>query len=81
MDREDVDSSAIASVGFSLSYLIETELPLVDLPGTLEIEFVDGSIYTYEDVPTSVYKELMDAPSLGAYFNAEIRDSYDGQQA
>lgn len=81
MDREPVASSAIAAVGFSLSFQIETPLALLDLPGILEIEFTDGRVYQYQEVPTSVYKELMDAPSLGAFFNAEIRNSYDGQEA
>jgi hypothetical protein len=48
----------------------------MDLEGTLEVEFKDGSIYSYAGVPTSVYKALMGAGSLGSYFNAEIRNRY-----
>jgi lysyl-tRNA synthetase, class II len=76
MDREPVNSSAIASVGFSLAFGIETTIPWLDLPGTLEIEFTKGDVYQYLAVPTSVYKQLMSAPSAGQYFNQAIKNSY-----
>lgn len=42
----------------------------------LRIEFGSGSIYKYRDVPQSVYLELKNAPSVGQYFNAQIREKY-----
>ena len=65
MDRQLVKSSLIRSVGY-------------DLPGSvLEVEFVEGDrVYTFYDVPLSVYSELIDAESLGSYFNEYIRDLY-----
>ncbi len=42
----------------------------------LRVEFTNGSIYQYHDVPKSVYEELEKAPSKGQYFNAEIRDKF-----
>jgi lysyl-tRNA synthetase class 2 len=42
----------------------------------LRVEFVNGSIYQYQDVPESIYNELKDAPSKGQYFNAQIRDKF-----
>ncbi|MDB9313788.1 lysine--tRNA ligase [Spirulina sp. CS-785/01] len=42
----------------------------------LNIEFNNGSVYYYNDVPESVYNELKNAPSLGQYFNQFIRDKY-----
>lgn len=38
----------------------------------LEIEFWDGDVYRYGNVPFSVYVELMLAESLGCYFNANL---------
>lgn len=76
MDREPVNSSAIASVGFSLGFLVETPLALADLPGILEIEFTDGTVYQYRGVRTSTYKDFLESGSLGAYFNQQIRDQY-----
>jgi len=43
---------------------------------TLRVEFNNGSIYQYHDVPDRVYQELKIAPSVGQYFNAQIREKY-----
>jgi lysyl-tRNA synthetase, class II len=43
---------------------------------TLRVEFNNGSIYQYRDVPDSVYQELKVAPSVGQYFNTHIREKY-----
>ncbi|HWS51234.1 MAG TPA: KTSC domain-containing protein [Microbacterium sp.] len=64
MRREQVESSAIASVG----YAPETAV--------LEIEFVDGGQYRYYAVPPSVHRALMDADSVGQAFITTIRDRY-----
>lgn len=42
----------------------------------LRVEFVNGSIYLYHDVPESIYKELEKTPSKGQFFNAKIRDQF-----
>ncbi|MDJ0898333.1 MAG: lysine--tRNA ligase [Xenococcus sp. MO_188.B8] len=42
----------------------------------LKIEFKNGSIYKYFDVPESIYEELKVAPSVGKYFNSKIRDKF-----
>lgn len=42
----------------------------------LRIEFKNGSIYNYLDVPESVYKEMKDSPSIGKYFNHKIKDKF-----
>ncbi|MEM8778666.1 MAG: lysine--tRNA ligase, partial [Cyanobacteria bacterium P01_G01_bin.49] len=42
----------------------------------LKIEFTNGNIYKYHQVPKSVYQELEKTPSKGQYFNAEIRDKF-----
>jgi hypothetical protein len=42
----------------------------------LEIEFHNGAIYHYDDVTANIFSGLMDAPSSGKYFWAEIRESY-----
>lgn len=47
---------------------------------TLRVEFNNGSIYKYRDVPESVYQELKIAPSVGQYFNAQIREKYGHDQ-
>ena len=42
----------------------------------MRVEFGNGSVYKYHEVPESVYKGMKDNPSVGQYFNAEIRDKF-----
>ena len=42
----------------------------------IKIKFKNGSVYKYNDVPESIYKELKETASAGQYFNARIRDRY-----
>jgi lysyl-tRNA synthetase class 2 len=42
----------------------------------LRVEFSNGAVYQYHDIPEEVYKTMKDAPSVGQYFNAEIREKY-----
>lgn len=64
MDRTPVTSSSLATVGYD------------DATQTLEVEFTNGHVYQYFDVPQSVFDSLLGSESLGAFFNAEIRGSY-----
>ena len=68
MRRKAVESSAVVSVGYDST------------SKTLEIEFPSGHVYQYLDVSTSTYKALLNAESLGRYFNAEIIDCYSCYQ-
>jgi hypothetical protein len=43
---------------------------------TLELEFADGDVYRYFDVPEMVYNELLAADSKGNFFNKHIRNGY-----
>ena len=60
-----VDSTSLRTVGYDA----ERQL--------LQIEFLNRSIYQYFEVPATVYEELMQAPSKGAYFNRSIRPRFD----
>lgn len=64
MERQPVSSSNIVSVGYDLN----TE--------TLEIEFKNGFIYRYLNVPSFEHERLMSAGSHGIYFNANIKNTY-----
>lgn len=46
----------------------------------LSITFVQGGTWTYENVPESVYTQLLNAPSRGKYFWANIRDKFSNSQ-
>src|SRR5437870_2274315 len=62
--RQHVESSAIAAVGYSKRRHI------------LEIEFVNGAIYRYLDVPPSVHRDLMSAESKARFYDSNIRRHY-----
>ena len=60
-----VDSTMLRTIGYDA----ERQL--------LQIEFHNRSVYQYFEVPATVYEELMQAPSKGAYFNQSIRPRFD----
>lgn len=62
MKRHPVSSSLLETVGYDP----ETE--------TLEIELENGCVYQYRDVTESTYNELLEADSIGRYFNRYIRN-------
>lgn len=45
-------------------------------PPTLRLQFRNGAYYTYSGVPREVFRALLAAPSIGAFFNRHIRGSY-----
>ena len=42
----------------------------------LQIEFRDGTVYQYFNVPADVHENLLRAPSKGTYFNRVIRGRF-----
>lgn len=64
MDRTQVASSNIASIGYDPD------------TNTLEIEFSNGSVYQYYDVPEHIYDEIMSASSHGSYLATNIKGVY-----
>jgi len=64
MKRTPVTSSNIASIGYN------------EQQSLLEIEFNNGGVYQYYDVPISVYQEQLNASSHGKYFAEKIRNNY-----
>ena len=64
MERIEVDSSMIASVGYDAQ------------KKTLEVEFNSGKVYQYEDVPEEEYAGLMESDSKGRYMLGCVIDFY-----
>ena len=62
--REPVDSTAIAAIGYSKRL------------HALEIEFVNGAIYRYAEVPASFYRALMSAKSKAQFYDRNIRGKF-----
>lgn len=42
----------------------------------LQVEFIMGSIYQYENVPETVYQEFLTASSHGCFFESNIKNKY-----
>ena len=54
----------------------ETGFNILDGVGNLVIDFDDGVSHRYFNVPRSVYRGLLRAPSKGKYFNSHIRNNF-----
>ena len=60
-----VDSSSLRSVGYDAATL------------TLEVEFRNGSVYRYVNVPTELWASFRRAPSMGKFFQEHVRDQFE----
>jgi hypothetical protein len=64
MKRQKVKSSTIASVGYD----VKTKV--------LEVEFINGDVYTYSNVPKEIYFAFLKSSSKGKYLWKYIRGIY-----
>lgn len=64
MEREPVDSSSLSSLGYDARRHV------------LEVEFRNGGVYRYLDVPEDAWTELRAADSKGRYLNSEIKPRF-----
>ena len=62
--RDRVQSSGLAKVGYSKHLHL------------LEIEFVNGAVYRYLNVPPDVYRNLLGAKSKARFYDQNIRGKY-----
>jgi len=64
MQRQSVASRNVKSIGYA---------PVTRI---LEVEFLNGSVYRYLGVPSSVYSGLMAASSKGTYLSQNVKSVY-----
>lgn len=64
MDMISVSSSNVAAVGYD------------EDSSTLQLEFNNGAMYQYFDVPENIFEELRDADSVGGYLAEHVKGSY-----
>jgi hypothetical protein len=62
--RQPVQSTAVAKVGYSKRRNI------------LEIEFLNGAVYRYLDVPPAIYRGLMSAGSKAQFYDFNVKGRY-----
>jgi hypothetical protein len=60
-----VDSTSLRSVGYDAASL------------TLEVEFRNGSVYRYANVPSELWARLRRAESMGRFFQDHVRDQFE----
>lgn len=63
MELVPVNSSNIRAVGYE------------EETATLVVEFEDGAIYHYLNVPSPIFEGLLSAPSKGTYFDRHVKKS------
>ncbi|MGQ8707171.1 KTSC domain-containing protein [Serratia sp. TSA_198.1] len=64
MDRQQVMSSNIRSIGYDAN------------DSTLEIEFNNGSVYQYFDIPQNIHSDLINSDSIGGYLAKHIKGHF-----
>lgn len=64
IERQPVSSSNIKSIGHDSNQNV------------LAVEFKDGSVYHYHDVPADAHDALVGAKSVGGHFHANIKNNY-----
>lgn len=64
MKRVAVSSRSLRSLGYDVD------------EQALEVEFHNGSVYRYEGVPAEVVQALLEADSLGRYFNQVFKPQH-----
>jgi hypothetical protein len=63
--RQRVRSASVATVGY------DEEQHL------LEVEFHNGRVYRYLDVPAAVHRLLLQAPSIGEFVNKIVKPKFE----
>lgn len=61
MHRTALKSTSLLSAGYD------------GLSRTLEVEFGDGRVYRYQDVPMDVYHDLLESESPGHFLDQRIK--------
>ena len=64
MERRGVQSSNVGAIGFDQA------------SQTLEVEFLNGSVYQYYGVPDHLYEQIMQTPSKGSFLHTYIKNQY-----
>jgi hypothetical protein len=64
MNRDNVASSNVRSIGYDVA------------TATLEVEFLNGGVYQYYNVPQFMYEQMMSAASKGQFLNTYVKKQY-----
>jgi len=60
-----------------LAFIVNNPPDFIDNKvGDLRIQFYSGSSYCYEDIPYELFRELVEAPSIGKFYCKYIRGEF-----
>ena len=68
MQRLSIDSDSLRSIGYN------------ELGQMMEVEFEDGTLRQYYDVPLDIYDDFLETKTKDNYFNDYVKDNYLFQQ-
>lgn len=68
MQTQFVESTSLAAVGYDPANLV------------LEVQFKNGGVYRYFNVPYVVVEQLMSAGSIGRYFATQVKPRFRGRR-
>lgn len=68
MNRQLVQSSNIRAIGYDPKTRV------------MQIQFHDGGVYDYADVPPSEHQALMTSKSIGGRFHSHIKSKYQSKR-
>ena len=66
----------MADDGFEMVPVVSSQLAAVGYDPEkkqLRVEFVNGNVYDYSQVPQDIYEQLVNAPSVGQFFNGNVK--------
>lgn len=69
MEHVPVESSNVASIGYDP----ESQ--------TLEVQFVNGGLYSYGGVPDGLFEQFRDSNSPGRFFQSHIKGQYETRKS
>jgi hypothetical protein len=67
MERIAVESSSVSAVGYDPAAF------------ELEVEFRNGRVYRYQQVPIAAFRLLLQAPSIGEFVNKQIKPRFEAK--
>ena len=65
MLRQVVESSSLRSMGYDRA------------TATLEVEFTNGGVYRYADVPPELWSAFRNSDSKGKFFQDHVREHFE----
>lgn len=83
MHRIRVESTNIESIGFAFHVSHKTLNTIsrnAVSVGDIEVEFKNGTIGIYRDVPYSIYRAVVDADSIGSALYRLVKHAYEWTQ-